>query len=148
MELRRGSMLIDADDLSLLTEDFINSNHSYDDFVCISTWTIDAVALSREWGQTISKHIDMLGLKEGEFIKPPLEKVLYFPYIKELNEIRYLVELVKPSLDHSSIWSIGKWKTLGQGEGAALGIALRKLNIDLSFFEKDPFVPRKRMPAI
>jgi hypothetical protein len=75
--------------------------------------------------------------EDGEFINPPLEKVLYFPYIKELNQLRYYVELVKPSLEHASIWSAdnNKWKTLGEGEGASLGIAMRRVGIKIGFLK-------------
>ena len=143
IELKRGAVLIDADDLEDLDNDFINQLHNYQDFFCIETWTIcNTVLYDRDWGKAIFKHIDLLNLPEDEFLKPPLEKVLYVPYIKELSEIRYYTEVVKPSIDHASIFELGKWKTLGQGEGAALAIALKRVGLEFKFFEKSPIIAK------
>jgi len=139
IKLKCGVTLIDADDIRVLKPQFIEEKQHFPNFTCIAKWIIGHVELhERLLGEVLLKHMETLELGEGEWLEAPLERVIYIPYLPELPKLVYYVEMVKPSLDYHSIWAAGKWRTLGQHEGAALIIGMLRLGLPLDLYEEIP----------
>jgi len=139
IKLKCGVTLIDADDIRVLKPQFIEKKQHFPNFTCISKWKIGYTELyGRPFGEVLLRHVETLELGDGQWLEAPLERVMYIPYIPELPKLIYYVEMIKPSLDYHSIWSTGKWRTLGQGEGAALIIGMMRLGLPLDLYEEVP----------
>jgi hypothetical protein len=143
-KFRHGVTLIDADELMYVKQHFRDSHQKYTNFICKGTSVVcNTILNGTNLGKNLRPHIELLNLGENEYIHALDEKVIYIPYNEKLVDVRYYMDLVRPSIDHATIWDVTKGMHLGRGEGAGLAIAIKRAGLEVNFYEDDPLIPQE-----
>jgi hypothetical protein len=140
MKFKSGVTQIDADEIENLKQDFIEDKHIYENFKCMGKSIICDNMLDILLGRCLYPHIEILNLDSDERMYVIDEKVYYMPYTEKLPDIIYHNELIKPGVDHSSIWAGGRRQIMGEGEGASLAISLFRAGVKVDLYEVSPFI--------
>jgi hypothetical protein len=141
-KLGRGTVLIDADKLELISDKFINESHNYGEFryYSVNRWAPYFSNLQENGGWKVVydyfKYLDM----DISNIRNFWEEVLYFPHdLFSFRQLTIDLETLKPIFEYRSIIDGFQRPCLGEGEGVALGFLLEKYNFDAVKFECEVF---------
>lgn len=138
IKFKRGGFILDADDMLALREEFINSEHDYSSFKTVEFWHTPRQEIKdSEFGKNLSRftdhyHIDLLD------IDPVSEQATFIPYHPKLSRVLYEIERIKPILEYTSLFN-WDFTYLGHGEGIALSVALKMLNINIELLDSNPY---------
>ena len=138
-EYDKGVLYVDSDWIQFINSDFPNRFKGSENFLYYGYWPNGFMNYQdNPYFKHILDYFNMEGITHNE-IPPLLEWIFYIPPIKNISNVIYEVEKVKPIFDYMSTVVNAGYFGMGNGEGIGLSYSLYKNNIIPYEFDKTHF---------
>jgi hypothetical protein len=124
---------VDADWIQNIGNDFVTTFKGDDEFLFYDNWPNGEHFEDYQKDTYFTKIIDFWDKTGFNYNKLTtiLEWFYFIPYQKQVGDLIYDVEKIKPVFEYSSFYYDTKYSGIGNGEGLALSYILKKHNIPL-----------------
>lgn len=136
-------LYIDADMLSSVSDEFINTFNGGNEFLFYKTWPDGETFKDYKNDHYFKILVDYFikkNITEYEDLTTILEWGFYFPYLGDkTSDLLLDIEKVKPVFEYMSIMIDSGYSGIGNGEGLALSYVLKKNKIPIHKFKNHLF---------
>jgi hypothetical protein len=138
-------LYIDADRLSNLTNEFIDTFDGEDEFLFYKTWPHGETFRYYKddyYFKILLDYFHKKNITDYEDLVTILEWIFYFPYYGEkISDLLVDIERIKPIFEYMSIMVDSRYSGIGigNGEGIALSYVLNKNKISMNKFKNHVF---------